>query len=128
MSTMIKVETPVGEIAKNYFQTVKVFDDYQIDSSQSPVRLCPVAGDHFPVTETGRIASLVVTYNAGYGSDETATPPMLKAMIKLLVGHWFKNREAISNKGVVTTYPLAFEALRDQVRVNEFVKFEIKQS
>jgi len=31
MSTMIKVETPVGEIAKNYFQTVKVFDDYQID-------------------------------------------------------------------------------------------------
>ncbi|HKJ40777.1 MAG TPA: iron-sulfur cluster repair di-iron protein, partial [Sunxiuqinia sp.] len=28
---MIELKTPVGEIAKNHFQTVKVFDDYQID-------------------------------------------------------------------------------------------------
>jgi regulator of cell morphogenesis and NO signaling len=28
---MINLETRVGEIAKNHFQTVKVFDDYQID-------------------------------------------------------------------------------------------------
>lgn len=28
---MIGLETQIGEIAKNYFQTVRVFDDYQID-------------------------------------------------------------------------------------------------
>ncbi|MGQ8336293.1 iron-sulfur cluster repair di-iron protein [Sunxiuqinia sp. A32] len=28
---MISIETPVGEIARNYFQTVQVFDQYHID-------------------------------------------------------------------------------------------------
>ncbi len=41
---MIRIETPVGEIAKKYFQTVKVFDDYQIDfccgGKQSLVETC----------------------------------------------------------------------------------------
>ena len=43
---MIELETPVGEIAKNHFQTVKVFDDYQIDfccgGKQSLNEVCQV--------------------------------------------------------------------------------------
>ncbi|WP_299578041.1 iron-sulfur cluster repair di-iron protein [uncultured Sunxiuqinia sp.] len=41
---MISLETPVGEIAKTHFQTVKVFDDYQIDfccgGKESLERVC----------------------------------------------------------------------------------------
>ena len=100
-------------------------NSYQSDLSQSPVLICPDVGEEWPVTQEGALRPVVVTFTAGYGADDLSMPPMLKAMVKLLVAHWFKNREAISNKGVVTTYPLAFEALRDQVRVNEFVEFKV---
>ncbi len=99
-------------------------DEYQIDRTQSPVLIAPSPGAEWPVTQEDSLRPITVQFQAGYGASDAATPPMLKAMIKLLVAHWFKNREAISNKGVVTTYPLAFEALRDQVRVNEFVQFK----
>ncbi len=102
-------------------------DEFQVDLTQSPVMVCPMPGAEWPVTQEGSLRPVTVQFQAGYGSSDTSTPPMLKAMIKLLVAHWFKNREAISNKGVVTTYPLAFEALRDQVRVNEFVQFRTNQ-
>lgn len=43
---MIELKTPVGEIAKNHFETVKVFDDYQIDfccgGKQSLDEICEV--------------------------------------------------------------------------------------
>ena len=99
---------------------------YQSDLSKSPVRICPVVGEPWPVTQAGRIGAVKVQFTAGYGTSDITTPPMLKAMVKLLVAHWFKNREGITNKGTPMSYPLAFEALRDQVRVNEFVEFEVK--
>ena len=102
------------------------FNDYQSDLTKSPVRICPNVGSSWPVTQEGRLGSVTVQFVAGYGPASFDTPPMLKAMVKLLVAHWFKNREGITNKGTPMSYPLAFEALRDQVRVNEFVEFEVK--
>ena len=102
-------------------------NSYQSDLSQSPVLICPDVGEEWPVTQEGALRPVVVAFTAGYGANDQAMPPMLKAMVKLLVGHWFKNREAISDKGVPLTRPLAFEALRDQVRVNEFVEFKVEQ-
>ena len=103
----------------------EVVDEFQSDLTQSPVLIAPLAETMWPKTQEGALRPIKVVFSAGYGTTDLETPPMLKAMIKLLIAHWFKNREAISNKGVVTTYPLAFEALRDQVRVNEFVPFKV---
>ena len=59
--------------------------------------------------------AVAITFKAGYeanpGPPATSTvPDPLKVAILLLVGHWYKNREAVSPAGM-TSLPFAVEAL-----------------
>lgn len=51
-----------------------------------------------------------ITFVAGYGADADDVPSAIKAAILLMVGHWFKNREAVADFSP-NVLPMAVDAL-----------------
>lgn len=70
----------------------------------------------FP-TNLYETAAVSVTFVAGYpmtdpeeGDPESTVPAPIKAAILLLVGHWYKNREAVADSGMIDL-PMAVNSL-----------------
>lgn len=57
-----------------------------------------------------------IIWQAGYGAA-TAVPAAIKQAALLMVGHWYKNREAVT-EGALTEVPLAASALIAPYRMN----------
>lgn len=88
--------------------------DYQFDMAAAPARLMPAPGMCWPTTQAMRLNSVSVRYVAGYTQpDESPSyetiPKELVQAIKLMVGHWYENREDTSVVNL-TSIPLGAEA------------------
>ncbi len=53
--------------------------------------------------------ALTVTYAAGYGTP-SEVPANIRHIALLMIGHWYKNREAVTDKAMVSL-PMAVETL-----------------
>jgi uncharacterized phiE125 gp8 family phage protein len=70
-----------------------------------------VAGQSWPAIY-GRAGAVRVTWVAGYGATPEAVPARIRTLIKLLVGHWYENREAVTvGNTQAVELPLAAQAL-----------------
>jgi hypothetical protein len=76
----------------------------------SPGRVAPAFGQVWPVT-LPQIGAVTYRLTAGYGPDATTTPENVKAAIKLTLGSWYWNREAVSQDGSFATLPMGVEHL-----------------
>jgi uncharacterized phiE125 gp8 family phage protein len=65
----------------------------------TPGRVAPAPGHYWPATQD-RLGSVVVRFTAGFGTDPAAVPASVPVAVKLLVGHWYRNREATSEAGL----------------------------
>jgi len=74
-------------------------------------------GYSWPSTGTDVLA-VVVTFVAGYGAA-AAVPDLIKAGIKLLVGHWYERREAVGDKALASV-PFAADAIVQAARAYRF--------
>lgn len=54
-------------------------------------------------------AAVQITYTAGYGDSGTAVPGAITQAMLLMIGHWYKNREAVSEEQF--SVPMAVDAL-----------------
>lgn len=91
---------------------------YIVDSASAPGWVQPAYGFDWPDVWP-EINAVEVTYVTGYGADGTAIPEPIKLWVKLMVGHYYANREAsfVPAARVVMT-PLAFiDGLLDPFRV-----------
>jgi uncharacterized phiE125 gp8 family phage protein len=71
--------------------------NYKVVTATTPGFVEPAYGEVWP--STLEISGAVeITFVAGYGAA-AAVPDDLKAAIKLLVGHWYRNRESVSATG-----------------------------
>ncbi len=99
-----------------YFDTAAVEQTwdpslYQVDAVQWPARIQPVFGAFWPITQYGRINAVTVRFVAGFGPGAGDVPlPIVQAM-KLMIGHWYQNRELAVPGAGMTELPLAAEAL-----------------
>lgn len=59
--------------------------------------------------------SFRVTYLAGHGAAGSAAPAAARTAARLLVGHWYRHREAVT-PGSAMSLPLGFEMLLAQLR------------
>ncbi|MCC6426278.1 MAG: phage head-tail connector protein [Phycisphaerales bacterium] len=84
--------------------------DYQLDDQVEPAEIWPAVGESWPDTQEGKINAVQITYVAGYG-DAAAVPDGLKQAIKLLVGHWYENRETVVVGTIATEIQQTFELL-----------------
>jgi len=67
---------------------------YQVDTTANPGRVMPAYDEDWP-DYLDDYNSIVVTYVAGYG-NAAAVPAILKQAIEMLVGHWYNQRETVS--------------------------------
>jgi hypothetical protein len=83
--------------------------------------LTPAVGTMWPIALMHPQA-VVVTYTAGYGASGTSVPAAITAAIKLLVGTWYEQREAVAlSRFTPSEVPYTVAALLEPYRVLEAV-------
>lgn len=80
-----------------------IVSDFRISSDGE---LLPTVGASWPSGIGGAVA---VTFDAGYAAGEV--PSMLLSAVKLMLGHLFKNREAVVATGLTGEVPFGVTAL-----------------
>lgn len=90
---------------------------YDVDVASRPGRIAPSYNTFWPVTygflwpvSRAQIAAVQVTFVAGYG-DASAVPEQVKLAIKMMVGSWYENREAVVVGQTGSELPMAVQAL-----------------
>lgn len=84
--------------------------NYQSDLLTAPCRIAPAYGYVWP-TVRGTMNNVTVNFTAGYGADASYVPECVKQAMKMLIGHWYENREQVNIGNIVTTIPMTIEAL-----------------
>ena len=106
---------PVSAVSfVKYYDTADTLTTLATTSYQSalqgePARVLPAYGMNWPTTRD-RAEAVNVRFVAGYGAA-AAVPESAKQAIKLLVGHFYENRESVNVGNIVSVMPLAIESL-----------------
>lgn len=74
-------------------QTLAASTNYTADVYSKPARIVPAYTLPWPATRC-YINDVTVTYVTGWGASGASVPITTRQAILLLVGHWFRNREA----------------------------------
>lgn len=90
-------------------------DQYQVDTFIEPGEILPAAGTSWPSTKSGLINAVEITYVAGYGASASYVDARVKQVIKLLVAHWYANREALVGANVPADLDTACRSLLQQI-------------
>lgn len=83
--------------------------DYFVDVKSDPGRVCLAYGKTWPSTTLRDYNGVDITFVTGYGVAELV-PENVKSAIKLLVGHFYEHREAMTDKSL-SEVPMAVESL-----------------
>ena len=86
---------------------------YTVDLRNEPARITLKYGQTWPSTYA-QANAVTVTFVAGYGATPASVPAKAKMAIRMLVSHWFNNREAVGNVGSIVA--LAYDSLIDSLR------------
>lgn len=89
---------------------------YQVDSYSDPGRISPAFDEDWPLTRE-QMNAVTITYTAGYGASASYLPTSILHAMKLLIGHWYENREATLVGTIVAETPMAVDALLNPYRV-----------
>lgn len=98
---------------------------YQSDLVQVPASIYPAISTTWPDTEIENIGAVRIEMTVGYGNDDSTVPNLVKHLLRLMVGHWFKHREAVLTGIVSKEIELAADNLMKMLRVNEFEAFAV---
>lgn len=96
----------------------------QIELSSQPAALYPLPEQVWPDTQYEKQRAVTVRIVAGGNSE---TPAMVKHAIKLLVAHWFRNRETVITGTVSKDLEKTVDALVVQFRRNYWQSFGVYQ-
>lgn len=113
---------PVQSITSIYYintggtSTLLAAADYVLDTASLVARVYPAYSLIWPATRDQRLA-VTIKYVAGYGTAASVPANILHAM-KLLIGHWYENREHVTVGVVGTELPQAVQALLSAERAS----------
>ena len=96
---------------------------YQESLASKPAYIQYDIATDWPDTQDERIDAVQVAYTAGYGTDYTTVPFQCAQIIKLIVAHWFRNREAVLSNATSKEIEIGVKALIYSVQANEFQEF-----
>ena len=99
----------------NVLQTM-ASTDYLVDVTCDPARVALLPTAVWP-TAYPRINAIQVAYTAGYGATAASVPEDLKHALKLLVGHWYENREGVITGTISKALEFSIDALLDGYRI-----------
>lgn len=91
-----------------------------LNSGFDPTYVYPATGTRWPCAARVK-GAVTVTLQAGYGSDPTTVPVPFYEAIKLLVAHWYENREAaLVGAGTFGELPLGLPEILTPYRTWSF--------
>lgn len=70
---------------------------YVLNANAVPAYIEPAYGEVWPTIRQGPEA-VRIQYKAGYGDNESDVPEYTRQAILLLVGHWYRTREAVTER------------------------------
>lgn len=89
--------------------------EYLVDNQSDPGRVAPAYGKYWPATR-GQMNAVAVTFVAGYGAAADV-PGEIALAIKMLVAHFYENRELAVIGTIVNELPMGVSSLLWQDRV-----------
>lgn len=92
---------------------------YKLDAYSMPARLVPARNQIWPATAYD-INAIQVQFVAGYGAADTSVPADMRAALKMLVGHFYENREEVQTgtRLVAIQMPIGVDALMRPYAMN----------
>jgi uncharacterized phiE125 gp8 family phage protein len=99
--TQITLRGPVSSIVSVKYAdptgAVQTLDPsiYALDAYSRPARLVPALNKMWPVTAQGMVNAVNVQFITGFGAADTNIPSDIKAALKMLLGHFYENREEV---------------------------------
>jgi len=103
-----------------------------ISGVQSDLISCPcrvrlsASSTSWPILQDDTLNRVRLTFVAGYGSDALSVPDMVKHAIKMLVAHWFRNRETVLVGSISKDLEHATNSLIMLLKRNEFEEFVVQ--
>lgn len=86
---------------------------YDVDAAHDPGRVSLAMNKVWPVTRL-KPGAVKIAFTAGYG-NAAAVPEEYKTAIKLTVGAWYENREAVVTGTIASELPWSAKALIDSM-------------
>ncbi len=95
-------------------------DQYDVDTDSEPGRITLAYNQSLPSDVRGGAANIVtITYVVGYGAAAENVPESLKVAMKVLLAHWYENREATVVGTISTEIKLGLDRLLWSHRIME---------
>jgi uncharacterized phiE125 gp8 family phage protein len=99
--------------------------DYQLVTAKEPAEIVPAYGATWPPTRV-QPAAATVTYSVGYGATHESVPELLRYGMMLVVGHMYKNREAVVTGTIATEIPLGAQHIFEQFNLGDgFTDYDV---
>ncbi len=93
---------------------------WEYDSVSEPGRIClKTFGDSWPAYTLYAVNPIKVQMNVGYGDQSTEMPSGIRLAVKMLVAHWYENREATVAQSL-SDVPHGVTALLQPYRIFKF--------
>lgn len=92
-------------------------DNYRVDDDMVPARITEAWGETWP-TIRDVTQAITITFVTGYGDNASDVPSDMVQAIKLLVGHYYENRESVVVGGVPRRIPDTVKALLSPYRLH----------
>ena len=84
---------------------------YQVDAEGTPGRIALDFGETWPADMLQTVAGVRVRFVAGFGDAASDVPEDIIHAMKLMIGHWYENREDVTVGAVAREIPKASEFL-----------------
>jgi uncharacterized phiE125 gp8 family phage protein len=92
---------------------------YTVDTDSQPGRIYEAYDQSWPTTYAVPKA-IKVTFVAGYGSASSDVPADLVQAVKILVAHWYENREPVAVGLSVASIPMVLDYILEDYRIHTF--------
>lgn len=89
---------------------------YDVDTKGHMPRIVPAYGEVWPITRPATPNAVTITYDAGW-TQASLVPAPLRHAIKLLVSHWYENREHVVVGTTAGKIPDTVDSLINPYRV-----------
>ena len=106
--------------------SVASYTTAQPSLTTQPAALYPAVGDEWPNAQDDNKQAVTFSATVGY-ENNAAIPAMVKHAIKMLVAHWFRNRETVLVGSISKELEKAVDALMVQFRSNYWRSFGVYQ-
>jgi len=99
--------------------TTLATSEYQWSNKWTPARLRPARFKVWPIVDPYSLDAVQITFTAGYATA-AIVPARIKQAIRLIVAHWYENREAASMGGLADL-PFGVRTLLSSLKTGEYV-------